>query len=230
MRQSLSVFVESPGNAEALKAFKNLNSGIPIQLEVIVEGPKGSGKSALVKGIAEDAVRNGEGMTIFACSGADIALALMDESNDFFFENLGERPILVIDDLASLVRVDKGDQLLSLLIDERRRLGLSTAIMLDEPLSSFNLTESADRLESFRHISISPLDNEGKAGFVRMVENEYRKETSPSVDDEAVAFIVEAFGASFADMENAMRYLMTDEDCSKLGAIDAAIAEKLLNI
>lgn len=229
MRESMQTFVKDPGNASAVQALESLNGLRPIPLKLFIEGPHHSGKSTLVRGFAEDALLSGAGETVFACSGADIAMALQFEADDSFFDKLGAVPVLLVDDLDPLLRTDKGDQLLSLMLAERERLGLHTILTSCKPFDECGFEDSLKALESFEVASISPLDQEGKRAFVRMVATEYGTDASPEFNDEVVNSIIEATGGKFDDMENATRYLVTDEDCAAM-TLDSATVKQLLHI
>lgn len=228
MRESLETFVRCPANEEAARVFDDLNGGIPTATRAVVAGPRHSGKTTLARALGADAQRNGAEQLVFVCSGADIALALMDEDNDAFFERLGATAVLVIDDVAPLARAEKGDQLLALLIEERDRLGLSTALMADGALEDYELPLSAPLLADFRTVTAGALDEEGRQAFVRQAQAEYRAEASPDLTEDAVAFIANELPGGLPDREMAVRYLMTDPDCAVLGTIDGAAARRLL--
>ena len=99
MRESMETFVRGPGNAEAVRALESLSGLRPIPSKLYIEGPRHAGKSTLVRSWAADAERGGAGEAVFACSGADIAMALQFEADGTFFEKLGATPILLVDDL-----------------------------------------------------------------------------------------------------------------------------------
>ncbi|WP_146007834.1 hypothetical protein [Raoultibacter massiliensis] len=229
MRESMGVFIENQGNASAVKALESINGLRPVPLRLFIEGPHHAGKSALVRGWAEDAAKNGAGDSVFACSGADIAIALQFEADDSFFEKLGSTPVLIIDDLEPLLRTEKGDQLLSLMLHERDRQGLHTVITSQIPLTECTLEESRETLDSFEVVTIEPLDEEGKRAFARKAEAEYGSETHPELSDDAVACIIELANGRFADIENAVRYLVTDEDCTSRETLDASAIKELLH-
>lgn len=229
MRESLDTFVKSPQNASVCKALDSLNGLRPLPLKLFIEGPQQAGKSALVRGWAEDAARNGAGEAVFACSGADIAMALQFEADDSFFDKLGATAVLLVDELEPLLRAERGDQLLSLLLAERDRLGLSTVITSRTPPSAYDVEESANALTSFEVMRLEPLDDEGKRAFVRLVATEYGTADSARLREDAVAYLVESKGAHFADLEHAVRYLVTDEDCAAQGELDAPTVQKLLS-
>ena len=228
MIDSLSYYIRTPQNENACAAIDKLNGASATPIKVIIKGPHYSGKSALVRGVGEDAIRNGAEMMLFTCSGFDIAMALAQEADDSFFERLGETPSLIIDDIAGLKKVDKGDHLLKLLIEERNRLGLSTAITTTEDITEADFPLSAEPLSKFEIIEIQPIDNDGRARFVKMVENAKRKENSPRLATETVDYIANEFAKSFFDMEAATRYFMEDKDCAKFTEIDINTARKLL--
>lgn len=228
MRESMETFVRDPGNAEAVQALASLNGLRPLPLKLFIEGPHRAGKSTLVRGWAEDAARAGEGEIVFACSGADIAMALQFEADDSFFDKLGAVPVLLVDDLELLLHTDKGDQLLSLMLAERDRLRLHTILTSRTPLCKCGFEDSLDALGAFETVTMMPLENEGKRAYVRMVAQEYGSEKSPMLSDEVVTCIIEETGGRFVDMENATRYLVTDEDCASM-ELDTATVKKLLH-
>lgn len=229
MKETLESFIVRPGNEAAYQAICDMNGASPIQRKIIIEGPEASGKSALVRGVAEDAIRNGAEMMLFSCSGADMAMALSVDADDSFFERIGETPILLVDEIAPLARAEKGDLLLKLLLEERNKHGLSTAITVRsfDELSSY--PEAAEELASFERLHIDPLDNEGKESWVRATADRYKTDESPSLDPEAIAVIVELFGSKYRDMENAARYFMTDDGFSHNDRIDADQARTALS-
>ena len=83
-------------------------------------------------------------------------------------------------------------------------------------------------LSKFEIIEIQPIDNNGRAQYVRMVENAKRKEGSPELTSEAVNYVANEFAKSFFEIEAATRYFMEDEDCAKFTEIDIDTARKLL--
>ena len=107
MRESMETFVRGPGNAKAVRALESLSGLRPIPLKLYIEGPRHAGKSTLVRSWAADAERGGTGEAVFACSGADIAMALQFEADGTFFEKLGATPILLVDDLGPLLQTEK---------------------------------------------------------------------------------------------------------------------------
>lgn len=230
MRESLESFVRCAANEEAAHVFDDLNGGVPTATRAVIAGSRHSGKTTLARALGADAQRNGAELMVFVCSGADIALALMDEENDAFFERLGEVPVLVVDDVAPLARADKGDHLLALLLEERDRLGLSTALMVDGALDDYALPLAKERLADFRLVAMGALDEAGRRAFVRQAEAEHRTEASPALADDAVAFIADELPGGLPDCETAVRYLMTDPDCAALGSIDGATARRLLQL
>lgn len=228
MRESMETFVRGPGNAKAVRALESLSGLRPIPLKLYIEGPRDAGKSTLVRSWAADAERGGAGEAVFACSGADIAMALQFEADGTFFEKLGATPILLVDDLGPLLQTEKGDQLLSLMLAERDRLRLNTVVTSRTPVAECDLEESGVALSSFEAAHMEPLDDAGKREFVRRVAAEYGTDASPVLEDEAVACIVEMMGTRFEDLENATRYLVTDDDCAAHETLDAAAVQGLL--
>ena len=229
MIDSLSNYVRTAQNEEACAAIDKMNGASATPVRVIIKGPHYSGKSALVRGVGEDAIRNGAEMMLFTCSGFDIAMALAQEADDSFFERLGETPSLIIDDISGLKKVAKGDQLLSLLIEERNKHGLSTALTTAEDIKAKDYPLSAPLLEKFETIEINPIDNKGRACYVRMIEDARKTDKSPSLTNETVDYIANEFAQTFFDMEAATRYFMEDEDCGKFTEINLETARKLLN-
>ena len=144
MRESMETFVRGPGNAEAVRALESLSGLRPIPLKLYIEGPRHAGKSTLVRSWAADAERGGAGEAVFACSGADIAMALQFEADDTFFEKLGATPILLVDDIGLLLQAERGDQLLALMLAERDRLGLSTVVTSRQPASACEANEARE--------------------------------------------------------------------------------------
>ena len=228
MRESMDTFVRNRGNALAVQAMEHLQDLQCPSKRLFIEGPSKAGKSALVRGWAEDASKKDAGDAVFACSGADIAMALQFEADDSFFDRLGAAPVLIIDDLEPLIRAERGDQLLSLMLAERERQNFSTVITSRKPLADYAFAEAGESMRSFRVIDIEPLDEEGMREFVCVVFAEYATDVSPVLDDGAAETIAAMMQGRFSDMENAARYLATDEDCAKLGALDAATVEELL--
>ena len=229
MIDSLSYYVRTAQNEEACAAIDKMNGASATPVNVIIKGPHYSGKSALVRGVGEDAIRNGAEMMLFTCSGFDIAMALAQEADDSFFERLGETPSLIIDDISGLKRVAKGDQLLSLLLEERKKHGLSTALTTTEDITETDYPLSASYLSKFDVIEINPIDNEGRSSYVKLIAEDRKKDDSPALTDEAVDYIANEFASTFFDMESAARYFMEDEDCRKLDKIDVDTARKLLS-
>lgn len=177
---------------------------------------------------AADAERGSAGEAVFACSGADIAMALQFEADGTFFEKLGATPILLVDDIGLLLQAERGDQLLALMLAERDRLGLSTVVTSRQPASACEANEAREALASFENVHMEPLDDAGKREFVRRVAAEYGTDASPLLEEAAVACIVEMMGTRFEDLENATRYLVTDDDCAAHETLDAAAVQGLL--
>ena len=228
MRESMETFVRGPGNAEAVRALESLSGLRPIPSKLYIEGPRHAGKSTLVRSWAADAERGSAGEAVFACSGADIAMALQFEADDSFFEKLGAAPILLIDDIGLLLQAERGDQLLALMLAERDRLGLSTVVTSRQPASACEANEAREVLASFEDVHLEPLDHAGKRAFVRLAAAEYGTDASPLLEEAAVACIVEMMGARFEDLESATRYLMTDDGCAAHETLDAAAVQGLL--
>lgn len=229
MRDSLESFVVRPGNEAAYQAICDINGATPIQRKILIVGPGGSGKSTLVRGVAEDAIRNGAEMMMFSCSGADMAMALSVDADDSFFERIGETPVLLIDEIAPLSRAEKGDLLLKLLLEERDKHGLTTAITVRSTDELNDFTEAADKLSAFETITMEPLDDNGKRVWIETAIKQYAKSESPTLDAGAIDVIVELFGSKYSDMENAVRYFMTDDDFTSIGTIDAKTARTRLS-
>lgn len=229
MRESMDTFVKSPGNALAVEAMESLRKPQQAAAKLFIEGSAKSGKSTLVRSWAEDAARSEGGNTVFACSGADMAMALQFEADDSFFDRLGATPVLIVDDLEPLTHAEKGDQLLSLMLAERERQGFGTVITSRKPLADYRLADSNEAMRAFKVINIEPLDEDGLNEFVRMAFSEYTTEASPSLEDDAVMQIVAMMKGNFTSMEHAARYLATDEGCARLGTLDAKTIEKLLS-
>ena len=228
MRESMNAFVRSEGNSLAVEAMDSLNELPHGIINLFITGPKGAGKSALVRSWTEDAIRNGGTEKAFACSGADIAMALQFEADDSFFERLGSVPVLVIDDLEPLIRTEKGDQLLSLMLAERERQLFSTVVTSRKPLEDYELADSDKAMQAFKIIQIEPLDESGLKEFVRLAFAEYATKASPTLSDDAVERIVALMKGDFTNIEHAAHYLATDEDCAKLGTINAKTVDELL--
>ena len=83
-------------------------------------------------------------------------------------------------------------------------------------------------LSKFEIIEIQPIDNNGRAQYVRMVESIKRKESSPKLINEIIDYMANKFSKSFFDMEAATTYFMEAEDCAKFTEIDIDTARKLL--
>ena len=232
MKESLESYVRSKRNAAVFEALDSLAQPFPKPVKLFVYGPKHSSKSTFVRSVANSAPAQSEMMqeTVFACSGADIAIALQFEADDSFFERLGNAPIVIIDDLVPLLSHEKGAQLLDLMIAQRNLIGGSTFIMSDVPFSELALGEALDALNEFDRHEFAPLDDEERAEFVRVAMNQYQNANSPMVDNEAVRLIVTNMGNSFVDMENAARYLMTDEDCAARTSVSGQDARELFEL
>ena len=232
MKESLESYVRSKRNAAVFEALDSLAQPFPKPVKLFVYGPKHSSKSTFVRSVANSAPAQSETMqeAVFACSGADIAIALQFEADDSFFERLGSVPIVIIDDLVPLLSHEKGAQLLSLMIAQRNLIGGSTFIMSDLPFAELELGEALDALNEFDRHEFAALDDEEKMDFVRVALDQYRNAKSPTVDDRAVSLIVANMGESFRDMENAARYLMTDEDCAKRSNISEQDARELFGL
>jgi hypothetical protein len=127
-----------------------------------------------------------------------------------------------------LLQAERGDQLLALMLAERDRLGLSTVVTSRQPASACEANEAREALASFENVHMEPLDDAGKREFVRRVAAEYGTDASPLLEEAAVACIVEMMGTRFEDLENATRYLVTDDDCAAHETLDAAAVQGLL--
>ncbi len=230
MRESMETFVRGPENDAAVRALESLTGLRPVPLKLFVEGPHQAGKSALVRGWAADAAQGEAGGAVFACSGADIAMALQFEADDSFFEKLGATPVLMVDDVELLLRAEKGDQLLALMLAERDRLGLHTVVTSRTPLADCAFDASREAMDAFEVARMEPLGIDGKCAFVRKAAGEYATEASPALDDDAVACLVSLMGERFEDLEHATRYLMEDADCAVCETLDAATVKRLLQL
>lgn len=228
MKESLETFVRSKRNAPVFDALEGLREPFPAPVRLFVHGPRHSSKSTFARSVANDAANaQPEGEGVFVCSGADIAIALQFEADDSFFDRLGSAPLVIVDDPLPLLAAEKGALLLALMLDQRDRIGASTVVLSDSPFEDLDFAVAQEAMGRFDRIEFAPLDDSERISFVRTAEAQYRNENSPQVDDEAVEYIVSTMGGSFFDMENAIRYLMTDEDCAARRRIDEAAAREL---
>lgn len=228
MKESLQSFVVHPSNAVAYKVVTSLARQGSASLRLLIEGPRGSGKSSLVRGFASDAEQSGQTGHVFICSGSDIAMALQFEADDSFFDRVGSVPVLLIDDLEPLVNSERGDFFLSLLLAERSRQDISTVITSDTPFGKYCLADSKALLDTFVTIQMQPLDSEGQADFVRLAQQSCRTAQSPALCEEAIGYLAEQFCTDYFGMEAAVQYLMTDEGCRNCQVISLQKVQELL--
>ena len=231
MKESLSNYIRSKSAEPFFERLNSLDRPFAIPVKLFVNGPRHSSKTTFMHAMANDAQEiNPQAATVFACSGADIAIALQFEADDAFFERLGSVPIVIIDDPAPLLSHEKGAQLLDLMIKQRDSVGASTIILSDTAFDELDFGEASSEMREFEVFEFAPLDADERAQFLRAAEATYRTDASPEVTDDAIALLVEHMGDSFTDMENAMRYLMVDEDCAALGTIDVAATKQLFEL
>ena len=228
MHESKKTFIRTRSNKALFEKLDEISAGKEPPSRLFVQGPKGTGKSTLLRGIANDAELIDP--SVFVCSGADIAVALSIKTDPHFLDKIGSVPSLYIDDITPLGAVEDGDQLLSLLIKERDRLHLNTVVVSDVSLEECGTPKAAEYLQNFDMLRIEPLDSEDQAEFARRIEAEYSIENSPKLDDEAIKEIIDAMKGNLADVEKAIRYLVTDADCCQEKEINAERASELLTL
>lgn len=112
-------FVVCDENREAYEAVKNLveaGSG-----NVVVYGPEGTGKTHLL-----NIGREKGGKSALLCSTAAIMLRFDLDLDDDFFDQLGEVPLLFVDEIDAAATHPETAKLLEFMIAERNRRGLAT--------------------------------------------------------------------------------------------------------
>ena len=226
MRDSISTFIETSQNELAVAAMKQLCTKRSEPMEVILVGPKLSGKTTLLRGTQGDLFLIDKEIVCYA-TGADIKMNLEIESDDSFFEKIGKVPILLLDNAELANHSEMGDKLIALLIQERRRQKLDTIITLETPLSEAGFDEAASFLESFDVIPIAPLDLLGQVEYAKLIEKQYCKDKSPKLDDSAYEYIVESANGSYYEIENRIHYLMVGTDYSNDDVLSALQVKQL---
>lgn len=227
MHETMSGFVRTENNANAIECLSAILADPSHQMNIMITGPKFSGKSTLVKGFAFDMSRIDE-TCIFICSGSDIEIALALNADDSFFDKLGMTQVLVIDDLELLFNHEDGDHLFSLLLANRIANNLSTVITADCSLPDLQKQVSLSSFELFCEEPILPLDAEGRILFVKNAIDYYCNDQSPTLTDDGIDYIANHFSSHLSDLENATRYLMTESSFEKSTTINKNFAKKTL--
>lgn len=215
---------ENEGTVRLLESLFDYDAEI---LRMVIEGERFSGKSTLIHHVARK-LEQDDSDSVFFCTGADLSIALVSGADDSFFVKLGSRKTLFVDSFELLLNHEDGQQLATLLLEERLRNEGSTIIVSGTPLKHLVVEQPLKiALEEFTFATIEPLDDLGKIEYVFLLLNEYKTDTSPELDNEAAAFLA-AEAADFRSMENAVRYIFSCEDYADVDVMDVAMLKDAL--
>lgn len=224
-------FVCMSQNEAAHEALKDLAFAKDGPSCVAITGPRWSGKSTLIHECAES-IEEKDPSLVFVCTGADIAMAISMDADDSFFERLGSSSVLIVDNYDLLLRSESGPQMTKLMLEERSKNGGRTVVVLNEDLeqccSEDSLGEMRAVFARFAFFDLVPLDAAGRRGYVRWMEDVYRCDASPALDDGAVCFLAERSDSTFRDIENEVAFLMTGTDLEPGALVDESLARRLL--
>lgn len=190
--------------------------------DLFLYGASRSGKTHLLH-IAKDRLGNA-GMY---CATTDLILRLDLGTDDAFFDRIGAVPVLLVDAFERLFEHETAPELMRLLLEERDRLGLSTAIASRAPRAEFDLGALCEPLSKFEEVELSVLGSEGRAVAAHAVAGRYRTDVSPQFSDEAVAEIAER-SETVSDVENAVQFLMAGAGLGPEAVIGADDVRRLL--
>lgn len=208
MLQPARPFVTGKNNVSATEIIE----GIPENhRQVLLIGPKETGKTTCLRNLANNLDYHGEGPVLY-CSSIEIYAAIFIRENETFLKKLSDSPIAIIDDLELLMQKEEGDGVLSLLMKERAGRGLSTILASDVTLPELTRGFPLSNLYQFELAKIGPLTNDELAEYVQALTAYYKAEQSPHISEAAIPFILERCDG-METIDKAIRFLMTASDC-----------------
>ena len=163
---SLNDYVVCKNNQEAFDLVENITDENDEQIQVIITGPKGSGKTSLLQHRKAD-LNLLSPKKILVRSADELATSIRLNAPDSFFEALGTADVLFIDNFqAFLDEGEIGEMFPGLLLKERKKQGLDTILVVEEDKLSTVLNNYEDELEGFSTIKIGKLDKEARKQLI----------------------------------------------------------------
>lgn len=174
---------------------------------LLIYGDDKSGKTTLLKAIERHMKDEKKPELYRAAMQIMNVLQFQDDPADFF-DNIGNVPVLLLDDFQDFYVDESGPLFAKLMIAERAKNGFATIITSKVPIAQLDKAILEDSLDSFTEYKITALNEAGKIDFVLALQEEYGNGGSPKLSDEAVAFLANDFSEDYKDVENAVHYLM----------------------
>lgn len=228
MTTPLDTVIVADGNRTAFERVINVVRQHDRPQQIIVVGPRKSGKTVLLRARSKDRDLLSSKKVAFRAA-MEIVNAVNFDAPDSFFEELGSIDVLLVDDFQDFCGDEVGEMLCKLMLKERARLGLDTVMTSRVPLAELDLDPFEGALEGFEEIAVESLDEQGRVAFVRALRDFYEQEEGgPSFDDEAVAFIANEFSEDLDDVRHAIQYFMTAAGLSAGDVLDLATVKQAL--
>lgn len=230
VRGPLDDIVLTPGNREAFELVIGITQCEETPINMYMHGPAGSGKTTVLRARGRERDLLSKRRVMFT-HAAELISAVTFGANDKVLEDAGSVDILLVDSLDDFFKDDEvGSELLSLLLKERKRLGLSTIIAGRYPLEKYDLSKFDGVFNDYKVFSVEILDKDGLVSFAKKTQDKCRddKDNAPFLTDDALSYIALTFSSSLRDIENAVRYLITAADLRAGISIDASEACRLL--
>ncbi len=213
-------FVVGEENREACEAVKNLvevGSG-----NVVIYGPEGTGKTHLL-----NIGRERGGKSALLCSTAAIMLRFDLDLGDDFFDQLGEAPLLFVDEIDAAATHPETAKLLELMIAERNRRGLATCFAARRTPEALGLPDLARAMECFSAVEVAPFGPEGIRHAVDEFCNTFAAVDGRSLDESAREYVARIAG-TLPDARNMVQFLLQAADVEAGATINEQVVRELI--
>lgn len=213
-------FIVGGENREAYKAVKNLvevGSG-----NVVICGPEGAGKTHLL-----NIGREKGGKSALLCSTAAIMLRFDLDLGDDFFDQLGEIPLLFVDEIDAAVTHPETAKLLELMIAERNRRGLATCFAARQIPDVLDLPDLARAMECFSVVEVAPFGIEGIRHAVDEFCGTFAAVDERKLDDSAREYVAR-IADTLPDARNMVQFLLQAADVETGATIDEQAVRRLI--
>ena len=167
----LDKIVVEEGNETAFKKVVQSSSLEVPPFNMVMYGPVGSGKSTAMAARASNRDLLSTKQVDYYHT-EEVLLALNHVFPEEFFERMGSVDVLLLDELSRFVRdASAGEDgeigglalCLKLLVNERKRLNLTTIIASDVDPSLMDLSFMEGALDDFEFVEVNPLSDAGRA-------------------------------------------------------------------
>lgn len=229
MTTALDGIVFGEGNKEAFELVMSSMEKHDEPVRLALYGPVGTGKTTLLKTLAEDKNTSSAQQVAF-CHAAELMVAVNFDVEDEYYERLGSAKVLFLDGFEDFFAKNADPTIGVLLLAERRRLGLDTVVVSNVPFGDFDLSSFNGELDSYRYISVSPLSASEREAFVAVMQVLFGKGSSeaPRLDEDATAFLANEFSTDLNDVKHAVMYLVTAADLPSNTLVDIDMVKRLL--